>query len=183
MKNPVSEYKYAIKLFFDEDSENLVLAYINELRSKGLLNANFIHEQYQPHISLAVYPELEQEYAEKVLQILAARFAQFRLHFSHIGIFNAELKALYLGPTFSAALRDIHHVLHTLYRERPEKCWHYYLPDNWVPHCGVMIDKDFNNITKGLNLLITKTLPQVRVTSIAATGFAQQISYILKPKK
>ena len=35
MKNPVSEYKYAIKLFFDEDSENLVLTYINELRSKG----------------------------------------------------------------------------------------------------------------------------------------------------
>jgi hypothetical protein len=28
--------KYAIKLFFDEDSENLVLAYINALRSKRL---------------------------------------------------------------------------------------------------------------------------------------------------
>jgi hypothetical protein len=26
MKNPVSEYKYAMKLFFDEDAENLVLA-------------------------------------------------------------------------------------------------------------------------------------------------------------
>jgi 2'-5' RNA ligase len=102
--------------------------------------SNFINAQYRPHISLAVYPELEQEYSEKVLQILAARFAQFRLNFSHIGIFNAELKALYFGPTFSAELRDIHHVLHTLYRERPEKCWHYYLPDNWVPHCGVMID-------------------------------------------
>jgi 2'-5' RNA ligase len=89
MKHPVSEYKYAIKLFFDEDSENLVLAYINELRSKGLLNAHFIHAQYQPHISLAVYPALEQEYAEKVMQRLAARFAQFRLHFSHIGIFGS----------------------------------------------------------------------------------------------
>src|SRR5207253_10442339 len=100
MKNPVSEYKYAIKLFFDEDSENLVLAYINELRSQGLLNANFIHEQYQPHISLAVYPELEQEYSEKVLQILVARFAQFCLSFLYIGIFYAELIVLYLSSTF-----------------------------------------------------------------------------------
>ena len=52
MKNPVSECKYAMKLLIDEDAENLVWAYINALRSKGLRNANFIHAQYQQHISL-----------------------------------------------------------------------------------------------------------------------------------
>lgn len=105
-----------------------MLAYVNELRSQGLLNTHLIHEQYKPHISLAIYPELEQKYSEKVLQILAARFAQFRLNFSHIGIFNAELKVLYLGPTFSAALRDIHNLLHTLYLDSIGICifWDLY---------------------------------------------------------
>jgi 2'-5' RNA ligase len=182
MQNPIDEYKYSIQLFFDEDSENLISAYNKELRSKGLLNADFIDERYRPHISLAVYRELEQEYSEKALQILADRFTQFQLNFSHIGIFNVELKVLYLGPTFSTTLRNLHRSLHTLYVERPEKCWDYYLPDNWVPHCGVMIDTEFTSITQGLGVLMSKTLPQVRVTSIAATGFAKRILYLLNPE-
>ncbi len=182
MKNPVADYKYSIQLSFDEESENLISSYINEFRSNGLLNANFINERYKPHISLAVYRELEAEYSERVLQTLAARFTQFELKFSHFGIFSAELKVLYLGPTFSTALRDIHCSLHTQYRERPEKCWEYYLPDNWIPHCGLMIDRESGNITQGLCLLMSRTLPQVTVTSVAATGFPQRISYILKTK-
>lgn len=173
-------YKYSIQLLFDEASENLVLSYINEFRAQGLLNADFIDDHYKPHISLAVYRELPQEYTAQVLQLVATRCAQFRLNFSHIGIFSAELKALYLGPTFSTALRDIHSLLHMHYRERPEKCWDYYLPDNWVPHCGVMLDNESDNIIQGLHLLMSKSLPQVKIISIVATGFSQPISYALK---
>lgn len=182
MKNAIDDYKHSIQLFFDDESENLISSYINELRSNGLLNENLIKERYKPHISLAVYRALEAEYAERVLQTLATRFTQFELRFSHFGIFSAELKVLYLGPTFSPALRDIHCSLHTQYRERPERCWEYYLPDNWIPHCGLMVDKESDNITQGLRLLMSKTLPQVTVTSVAATGFPQRISCILETK-
>lgn len=182
MKNPIGDYKHSIQLFFDDESENLISSYINEFRSNSLLNEDFINERYKPHISLAVYRELEAEYSDRVLQKLVARFTQFQLKFSHIGIFSAELKVLYLGPTFSTALRDIHCLLHAQYRERPEICWDYYLTDNWVPHCGIMIDKKSENITQGMRLLMSKTLPQVRVTSLAVTGFPQKISYAFKAK-
>ena len=173
----VLDYRYSIQLFFDHDTEKAVTSIINRLRDAGVVNGKFVGEHYRPHVSLAVYKSLDQAHARHATQVVATQFAPFRLTVSHIGVFNEEVKALYLGPVVTAGLRALHVALHKHYSGRPEVCWNYYLPDHWTPHCGLLIDTSEGPIVEGVRLLMGTRLPDLVVESIAAVGFPDPVWY------
>ena len=175
------EWRHAIQLFFDTDSEAAICGLIDRFRSDGLVNPLFISANYRPHITLSVYRELDQEFAKAATQTMSNLCTCFGFRFSYVGFFNADIKALFLGPTVSPELRAAHGAIHQLFADQPEKCWDLYLPNLWVPHCGVLIDDEPGNLLAGAACLFDQQLPQARVTSVAITGFRDLHEFPLKP--
>ena len=178
-KDVLSEFRYAIQLFFDDESEARIISLIGDLRRAGLVNEDLIGKSYRPHISLGVYKELDHQYAQQAVSQIADAFPPIDLCFSFLGIFPGDISALFLGPTYSDSLRNIHLSLYRRSQNRPEECWELYHPGRWVPHCGLLIDVQSDPIHQGARLLLDRELPSATVNVIAVVGFGMDDRYPL----
>ena len=175
----IDGYRYAVQLLFDSPSERVIESAIDDLRSLGLVNPTFIGPKYQPHLSLAVFREMDKAFAAQLIELLAREFTAFELQFTHLQTFSAEVEVLSLGLDINDKLRDIHRRLHQLFQGRPESCWEYYLPNKWIPHCGLLVDTDKENIQLGRHHLQQGNLPCVLARRICMTGFTEQLCHEL----
>ena len=176
----IDSYKYSIQLFFDKASENNLVLLIDEFRSKNLINHRYVGDRFIPHISLSCYRDLDQNYADDIVKKISSSYSPFDVSFSYIGIFNEEIKVLFLGPIITKSLRNIHRYLNDFYIDHDRVCWDYYLPDKWVPHCGIIVDDEPGKIQEGLKLIMDRKLPTVRVENIAVVGFKEKTYYKFK---
>jgi 2'-5' RNA ligase len=88
---------------------------------------------YPPHITLAIYDDIERD---EVISALDAAFlgkSVFRIAFNGLRYFEATPFVLWAEPTFCSALNQAHAKLHDLID--PALCRAHYRPDAWVPHC------------------------------------------------
>jgi len=64
-----------------------------------------------------------------------------------------------LSPVVTGNLLNFHRKIHMLLSDCNHIGWEYYLPDMWVPHCGLDISTNINQICKTANFVINTFEP------------------------
>ena len=90
-------------------------------------------QNYPPHITLAVLPEVNAGAVWPKVKAVPAGAASLQLSFGAIRAFTVPSLVLWAAPEHSACLTDWHSRLHE--RLDPAACHDHYRPENWVPHC------------------------------------------------
>lgn len=95
---------YAIELYFDENSSKK----IDDIRQ--LLSANGVTTDRgaKPHISLAIYSEIDKNALIDKVRNFAEQKIELSLTFTYIGIFPAEESVLFFAPKASPELLALH---------------------------------------------------------------------------
>jgi hypothetical protein len=131
---------HAVMLFFDARTEAIIQAIWKELDETGA--ASYLHRSAnRPHFKLAIYEDLDVSASQLCLQSIAATTAGMPVHFKSLGIFPNAKPTVFLAPSITPALLDLHtrigSILHDL-----GKCpsYDFFLPEHWVPHCLLGFD-------------------------------------------
>ncbi len=126
----------------------------------------------RPHVSLAVFPNLDPESIREDILAVSRELATFTLRFSSIGQFDTEEGVVYLSPARSDLLTTTHRHFHRLLMKRKLGSLDYYRPDQWIPHCtiatGVPSERMHAVTTECSNL---HSLGRVRVVRISCVQY------------
>lgn len=130
---------YAVEMYFDETTENKIKRYFKLLSDLGL--SKTIYEMgTRPHISLAVYNEVDLNNLSEKLQEFLNDQKPIKLSFVSISIFPTEPSTVFLAPSLSEELLKIHRDYHDFTKEFLKAEWTYYLPNHWIPHCAIAVE-------------------------------------------
>ena len=143
---------FAVELFFDEESEARIGALWDELRDAGLPALGGSGSDGRPHISLTGYRDADEDDVRKILVDLAANTPVFPLHIASVGTFPGDEGVVFLGPSVSRALLDIHSRTVNALESRRIPTAALYAPGRWVPHCSVAIRVDQSQISNAINI-------------------------------
>ncbi|MBI4766862.1 MAG: 2'-5' RNA ligase family protein [Deltaproteobacteria bacterium] len=94
-----------------------------------------------PHVSLAVFEDVDVPKLIQIVRGFAARIASFRLRFSSVGTFPGRENVVFLAPVVTGVLLRVHTSLHEQLAVQGLSCHPHYLPGLWVPHCAVTVDE------------------------------------------
>ena len=95
---------FAIQLFVDPVSDTDVRTLWEEVARIGL--SKMRDSGNRPHVSLAIYRELDVPVCASLLTSFAHMHAPFSLTFESLGIFHAEKTVVFLAPIVSSHLLD-----------------------------------------------------------------------------
>jgi 2'-5' RNA ligase len=97
---------------------------------------------YPPHITLAVYDNIDPERLRAVLADAFTGASALSLTFGRLDYFDIEPFVLWAVPSPLPALNSAHEAVHA--RIDPSLCHPHYRPGAWVPHCtlGTKIQPD-----------------------------------------
>lgn len=94
-----------------------------------------------PHISLAVFDDVDVPCLSRIVQAFARRTAPFTLRMASVGLFPGTENVVFLAPVVTQSLLQLHAALHDQLAAHGMACHPYYLPDVWVPHCSVSVEE------------------------------------------
>lgn len=144
---------YSIGLFFDQKTEEEIRRIWQVLAESQI--SDYLHfSNNRPHITLAIFEDLDLVKTSDLLCDLAGHFQVFDISFQSVGIFPNT--TVFLAPLVTRELLDFQKKLHEhflSFSKLPEMP--YFLPGKWVPHCSLAIDfesgKQLEAIQKILN--------------------------------
>lgn len=156
----------SLQLLFDDPStERLRAVWQSQAEVTG--SRTLVDGPYDPHLTLGLFKNLDQEQLSSELRAFADNFQNFEIRFGHIGQFLGEEGTLFLVPVHNNTLAQLHQSILSICDKlkgvlaRPE----HYQPENWVPHCSVSWRTDRASILKGLNQLLSSGYPAAVVAS------------------
>jgi 2'-5' RNA ligase len=123
---------FAVELVIDSPLADCVRDVWVEM-ARHELGADMLAEGATPHVTLAVFDQIETVRAPEVLAAFASHTAAIELEFAHIGTFPGGI--VFLGPIVVDELLEANRALHRAAAELSTSPWPYYLPRSWVPHC------------------------------------------------
>lgn len=129
---------FAVELYLDAASEERLVGLWRALARDGITSL-MLDIGARPHISLAVFSELEVDALRAPLEAFARAAAPLTLTLSHVGVFPAA-NVVFAAPAASTPLLQLHAKFHALLRERGLPSYHFYLPGAWVPHCTLAME-------------------------------------------
>lgn len=157
--------QYAIELYFDDEGTKKVNKIRNELIKNGLI----IDEGTNPHVTLAIFKDLDIKNLIDELKEFTKDLSPFSLTFSSVGMFTSEISVVFLAPIVTSNLLKVHQKFYDYFKIYEKNASSYYLPNNWVPHCTLTMD---NKIKETFDVLKKIKLPfKVSVTKIGVLEF------------
>jgi len=148
---------YSLEMIFDNKTEekiNSILLDLAEINA-GLLSFD---KNALPHMTIGNWNDIEiNECCEKI-KLFLKDIQPFEVSFNSIGIFPTS-GCVYLSPVVTGNLLNFHRKIHMLLSDCNHIGWEYYLPDMWVPHCGLDISTNINQICKTANFVINTFEP------------------------
>lgn len=162
---------YAIHLFFEKLTENMIQSAWRNLAENGI--APYMqHSGNRPHLTLAIYQQLNLEACQQRLKTISAAYLPLPLSFQTIGIFPTTPATVFLGATVTTPLLEIHAHLHKILQPISSEPLSYYLPDRWIPHCTLALDLEPESIPSVLEISMSLPLPlKGTVAEIGAIEF------------
>src|SRR5262249_51393762 len=127
---------YAIELALDPESAAVVRRVWRELAVAGIeyMEASAA----RPHVSLGIWDALDRDHAQAELTRFAAETSPVRVSFASVGLFPRV--AVFLAPTVTADLLELHAGFHRRFAHLGEAPWVHYAVGAWVPHCTLATD-------------------------------------------
>ncbi|MGV8025536.1 MAG: 2'-5' RNA ligase family protein [Anaerolineaceae bacterium] len=162
---------YAIVLYLDPQKAKPIRRVIHELAQKSI--APYMQEHaMRPHITLAIYEGLNCQTCESKISGLAGRIRGFDLNFSFLGIFHSENPVVFIGPTTSRELLEIHSQLYEVLKADANHPWELYEPGQWVPHCSLAVEFPIIKLQEAVQTCLKLTLPlSIPVASLGVVQF------------
>ena len=161
---------FAIHLFFDANTETAINQVWKKLADTGI--SPYLYESAnRPHITLVIYQQLDLTACKPLIQSIAAEQSSLPVSFQYIGIFPIT-GAVFAGPTVTEGLLDLHHRVHETMQPISTEPDLYYLPDQWIPHCGLAIELAPELITPAFEISLELALPlNGKITEIGCIEF------------
>jgi 2'-5' RNA ligase len=95
----------------------------------------------RPHLSLAVYEELDPAALLARLDRFAQTLEPVAVSLASIGFFvDGPRATIFLGPVPDRVLLDLHGAFHHEFADCVDRCIAHYRPLNWVPHLTLAQD-------------------------------------------
>jgi 2'-5' RNA ligase len=159
---------FAIHLFFDPTTETTINQVWKNLAEPGI--ATYLYQSAnRPHITLAIYQKLDLTACEQLLQSIAAESPSLPVNFQYVGVFP-KTGAVFAGPTVTKNLLDLHHKIHETVQPISAEPNPYYLPGQWIPHCGLAIELAPELIKPAFEISLKLPLPLAgKITEIGCT--------------
>ena len=128
--------EYAVLAYFDFETEVKLKQFWRELYELGITDYGVIPKNRRPHITLADYQDIDVEKLSLMIEQYFTHQAQVTIQLNTLGSFIGR-KMLYLAPTMTKELLDLHGNYHEAFEQFNQNPNSYYLPQRWVPHCSV----------------------------------------------
>jgi 2'-5' RNA ligase len=148
---------FAVELYFDEAAEKTLREAWKAMADAGISTA-LLDGIQRPHVTLGVSDEISQTF-KNALALFAKEIAQFELSLSSVGAFNTAEGVIFLAPTPTRALLDLHKRFHAFFDEHAGKKWPLYLSGTWVPHCTLAFRLTPEQLRRGFDIAAEIKLP------------------------
>jgi 2'-5' RNA ligase len=162
---------YAIELFLDGTTDGLVREVWKKYAEAGISDY-LSRSDSRPHITLAVFERLTLEQCQDPLNRFVAEHHFPELEFSHLGVFYSEKNVVFVAPTVTPELLELHRKFHRQFEPLMEQEWESYREGRWVPHCTLGVDLPKDKIAQAVQCSLTLSLPfRCRVVEVALIEF------------
>ncbi len=162
---------YAVVLYLDTQISNPIQQTILELAQRNIAPYMQVNS-VQPHVTLAIFDDLDCQTCEIKISRLARKIKVFDLNFAYLGIFHSESTVVYLGPTSTQELLSMHSRLHEILKNDATRSWDLYQPGNWVPHCSLAVEFPPQKLQKAVQICMKIMLPlSVPIASLGVMQF------------
>ena len=146
---------YAVVLYFDEETEDRLLALWAALDVHGVDSAARTYGAgYRPHLTLSIIETDETEETERVIDALETPLAEVTglpVTLASLGFFVPYPCPAYLAVTPTSRLLALHE---QVYDALDLPCWDHYRPGSWMPHCTLAMRVD---LTSPVAHVVSKT--------------------------
>lgn len=143
---------YAVELLFDKETEEYIYGIWDILHRTGL-NRYMIESGGKPHITLAIYDTVNYPLFEERVELFLKDMEGFPLRFSSFGMFPGGRGTVFIAPTVTSHLLDVHSRFHRVFKDYDGLAWEYYRPGVWVPHCTVSTDTGHQTAIEVFNIV------------------------------
>ena len=148
---------YAIELFFDGKLDAAIRNVWDGL-ANGDVAPYLAGCGSRPHVSLAVYDDLDVSTAKTRLGELAESLAPFSMTMWSLGIFPAPPVVFY-APHVTEELLALHSRFHEHFKGLGRGPAEYYLPGRWVPHCALAVHIEPDRVSKVVEACLKECEP------------------------
>ena len=149
---------YAVMLYFDSQSEKTISRVWQALAEDNLA-MGILDEGIRPHITLAIYNELDCRPCENELAKITAKTASMTIQLTHLGIFTIPEPVVFAAPLATREFLDFHENLHASLVNEAKESWELYQPGKWVPHCTLALDFNLENLPEIISRCQSLPLP------------------------
>ncbi len=126
----------------------------------------------RPHVSLAVFGEVDSAKLLRVTSEFATKVAQLPVKLESIGLFPTDSNVIYLTPIPTIQLLTVHKQYHEHLKSEQLPSFSYYQPDRWVPHCTLESDLVKEQLDLAASLCQLKFSPiKGKFTSLGIVSF------------
>jgi 2'-5' RNA ligase len=149
---------YGIMLYFDNRTERTINS-IWQALAKHNLTSSMLDEGIRPHITLAIYEELDSRPCENEMIKLLSNTPSPSIQFTHLGLFTNPEPVIFAAPLVTKVLLDFHNELHLKLADEGKRSWEFYEPGKWVPHCSLALGYKVENQAEIFRLCQEMPLP------------------------
>ena len=169
---------FAVELYFDERTEK-ALRDLRKVLSDAGIQPVLDEIGDRPHISLAVFSQVDVDELLEELETFAGETRQMPITLSAIGAFASAEAVLFLTPAITQELMDVHWDFHQMLGDLKMHPHAYYQPDRWVPHSTIaqnvqeeMVGKAFEVLRKSFKPISGKLVEMglVRFRPVESLG-------------
>jgi len=129
--------QYAIELFFDEAMEKRLFRYAERI-AEETLSTKYLEWKTRPHITLACFNDVDEKVCAQRLQRFAQKQQKLPAYIGSLGMFP-DTKTIFAAPIMTSAMYQLQREIHDCLSDFDTSGWEWYLPDRWVPHCGLAL--------------------------------------------
>lgn len=170
---------YAVNLYFNKEAEHYITSIWRKLEGLEKGKCLICHNS-RPHITLAIYNDLDLAVTKERLKSLIRDVYSFNLKFLQIGIFPHNKGAIFLTPNLTDDLFQIHRHFHERFKDFEKQGWDYYKPQSWYPHCTLSLETPTEAIPSVLGEILKVFRPmEVTITSIGIVSL-DPIDYLFE---
>jgi len=142
---------YAVELYFDRQTEQSIWNIRHALIKQGI-SSMLDKLGDRPHISLAVFSNVDCDILIPLVQGYANGMEPFNVQLSAIGTFPTDENVLFLVPAPTLQLLTYHQEFHHRLAESKLMPSPYYSPAKWIPHCTVEMNIPGEQLPKAIEL-------------------------------
>ena len=162
---------YGVMLYFDDQTEEKIIKVWKALAENNL-SSNIFDSEIRPHITLAIYEELDCQPCENELVKIAAKTASMAIQLTHIGIFTTPEPVLFAAPLVTKEILNFHKNLQVRLSGNGKNPWELYKPGKWVPHCTLALDFKMENMAEIIRACRELPFPMdVRAVQLGVVNF------------